>query len=251
MQCSLNFDKLINANPKLKYDDILKMPLCELMQLQQKLDDEQQKQSVRGEKQHEIYRKVYLLFDELSQYVPEEVLFKILDTVPISYIYTENSHVHQNSLSYYLFYYVLKEYKNNDETFYDIAVPYHSQAAQCTSIVFKGIFSYYYPLFELIKNEFSCYSVESIFDTFSIVLRDNNMSVFYLKVALIDILKGDICNIINTNVSDLKENATDDEKKAYRKRHSGIYNSNEFLFFIDIIKNRRNPDAVLLQKEVG
>ena len=87
MLCFLNLDKIINVNPALKYDDVINMSFNELIKLQQEFDDEKQKKEKRDDYHHNIYKKLYLLFDELSKYVPEEVIFQALDTIPTEYIF--------------------------------------------------------------------------------------------------------------------------------------------------------------------
>lgn len=245
MLCFLNLDKIINVNPALKYDDVMNMPFNELIELQQKFDDEENQKKQRYDYHHNIYKKLYLLFDELSKYIPEEVIFRALDKISTSYIYTAVISVPQDGLKHYSIYYIEREYKKEgqDGTYYNIWVPYYDQSSRCTQTVFKEIVSYYYPLLKLFENDFHFYSVENIYENFSIALKDDNMSTFYLKVSLIDILNGDISNIINANVSDLKDNATDEEKEEYRGKFSKIYNCKSFRFFVDIIKNGKRCDS--------
>lgn len=244
MLCYLNLDKIINVNSALKYDDVMNMSFNELLKLQQKFDDEKQKKEERDEYHHKIYKKLYLLFDELSKYVPEEVIFQALDTIPTEYIYSTVVSVPQARLEHYSTYYIENKHEvaGLNGTHYDILVPYYDQSSRCTQRIFKWIASYYYPLLKLFENDFNFYSIEHIYDNFSISLKDDSMFTFYLKLSLMDILTGDISNIINANVSDLKDNATDEEKEEYREKFSRIYNCKSFRFFVDILKNGKRCD---------
>lgn len=245
MKYVIDMRKVLAMRPDLDFISARKLSMEELSDLEDKYDMTNQENDDVDESNYDKYRKLYLLFNELNQYVPEEVIFNALNKLEEHTIWDKK--IVYSRLDNYRNYYLIKEMTLDDgEICYDILVPFYKQSERCNPSVFKQIMYYYYPLLRNFGLDF--YKVESIFDSFNLKFEDNNGSLIIVRVSLLDIILGDVEAILNNNIVDVADISDSNVMNNYKKRYEKMYGSEEFKFLIDILLNRRNPDSVLLTR---
>lgn len=245
MKYVVDMRKVLAMRPDLDFISARKLSMEELSDLEDKYDMTNQENDDVDESNYDKYRKLYLLFNELNQYVPEEVIFNALNKLEEHTIWDKK--IVYSRLDNYRNYYLIKEMTLDDgEICYDILVPFYKQSERCNPSVFKQIMYYYYPLLRNFGLDF--YKVESIFDSFNLKFEDNNGSLIIVRVSLLDIILGDVEAILNNNIVDVADISDSNVMNNYKKRYEKMYGSEEFKFLIDILLNRRNPDSVLLTR---
>lgn len=245
MKYVIDMRKVLAMRPDLDFISARKLSMEELSDLEDKYDMTNQENDDVDESNYDKYRKLYLLFNELNQYVPEEVIFNALNKLGEHTIWDKKTVY--SRLDNYRNYYLIKEMTLDDgEICYDILVPFYKQSERCNPSVFKQIMYYYYPLLRNFGLDF--YKVESIFDSFNLKFEDNNGSLIIVRVSLLDIILGDVEAILNNNIVDVADISDSNVMNNYKKRYEKMYGSEEFKFLIDILLNRRNPDSVLLTR---
>lgn len=244
MKYVVDMRKVLAMRPDLDFISARKLSMEELSDLESKYDMTNQENDDVDESNYDKYRKLYLLFNELNHYVPEEVIFNALKKVGESFIWDKKTVY--SRLDNYHNYYLIKDKTVNGEICYEILVPFYKQSERCNPSVFKQIIYYYYPLLRNFELDF--YKVESIFDSFNLRFEDNNGSLNIVRVSLLDIILGDVEAILNNNTVDVADMTDSNVINNYKKRYEKMYGSEEFKFLIDILLNRRNPDSVLLTR---
>lgn len=238
----LDISKILAGRPDLTEESLFDLPLRNLLKIQ---EDRLFAEWTEKTKDTEFVRrckKFYHNYQNFTKYVPESVVLMGLAKCNPSDICTEE--VVQN-LPYNKDYYEILE-KRKGWRGPEYVIRHHSDYGEyhTDEIVGKEILLYYYP--EIGNFSFKIYTFKDIFSCFYLSpydKNDENEKKESLYVSLIDVILGDAEAIINANVE--KEDASSRNKDYFKDRNE-FFKQDYVMDFLDLIRNKRNPDAIVL-----
>lgn len=233
MKYIINTRELLRANPSLTEEMLMTKTFEEILSLLKEAKEEKNQEEDLGYLKKSFQTKAkkacFSVYSKFAGYVPDEVLFKAI----YSYVKGRAIEEHKHWRKFPGIFYTSEsngEYKYQAYSGYD--------ADTCERIVINAIIQYYYPCFSFLPYHMSRPRLDDVFDYFFIYdINDIDERGDYLMVSLMDIISGDVDAIINTNISS-------SNSESYNDTMRKLFNMDFVRDFIDIIKNKRNKDAV-------
>lgn len=233
MKYIINTRELLRANPSLTEEMLMTKTFEEILSLlKEAREEENQKEDLGYLKksfQTEAKRACFSVYSKFTGYVPEEVLFKAIYSYVKGMTIEERRHWRKYPGIFYI---------SESDVEYKYQIYREYDADTCEKIVINAIIQYYYPCFSFLPYHMARTRLDDIFDYFFIYdINDIEERGDCLKVSLMDIISGDVDAIINTNV--ISSNS-----ESYNDTARKLFNTDFVRDFIDIIKNKRNKDAI-------
>ena len=235
----LDISKILAGRPDLTKESFLDLPLRQLLDIQESRIFAECTEKTKDDEFIRKCKKFYSNYHNFIKYVPESVILMGLAKCKQSDIWIEET---VQWLPYNKnFYEILEKRKTYKGEEY--VIRHHSDYGEyrVDEIVVKEILSYYYP--EIKNFSFKIYKFKDIFDCFYLYSYDKNENKEPLYVSLIDVILGDVEAIINANVE--KEDASSRSKDYFKDRNE-FFKQDYVMDFLDLIRNKRNPNAIVL-----
>lgn len=235
----LDISKILEGRPDLTKELLLDLSLRNLLKIQEDRLFAEWTEKTKNAEFVRRCKKFYHNYHNFTKYVPESVILMGLAKCNPSDICIEE--VVQN-LPYNKDYYEILE-KRKGWRGPEYAIRHRSDYGEyhTDEMVGKEILLYYYP--EIGNFSFKIYTFKDIFDCFYLSSYDNNEKKESLYVSLIDVILGDAEAIINTNV---EKGDASSRSKDYFKDRNEFFKQDYVMDFLDLIRNKRNPDAIVL-----
>lgn len=233
MKYVINTRELLRANPSLTEEMLMTKTFEEILNLLKETREETNQKEDLGYLKKSFQTKAkkacFSVYSKFAGYVPDKVLFKAIYSYVNGMVIEEQKHWRKFPGIFYTS-------ESNGEYRYQAYIGYNADT--CEGIVINAIIQYYYPCFSFLPYHISKTRLGDVFDYFFIYdIDDIDERGSYLMVSLMDIISGDVDAIINANISS-------SNSESYNDTMIKLFNMDFVRDFIDIIKNKRNKDAI-------